>query len=63
MALLRLASLRLATRVITSSSRAPPCELVYYQTIAEQIASFDSHYFLVNLREQFALPNGAGTAP
>ncbi len=42
---------------------APPCELVYYKTIAEQIASFDSHYFLVNLREQFALPNGAGMAP
>lgn len=41
----------------------PPCKLVDYQTIAEQIASFDSHYFLVNLREQFALPNGAGTAP
>jgi hypothetical protein len=42
---------------------APSCELVYYKTIDEQIAGFDSHYFLVNLREQFALPNEAGTAP
>jgi len=42
---------------------APPCKLVDYRSIAEQIESFDSHYFLINFRKQFALPSGAGTPP